>query len=61
MTLRKFLQKFLQEEDGQDLIEYSLLLAFIMLASGAIFIEVSDNTMWNMASNSLSTAVTAAS
>lgn len=55
------LRKFLLDEDGQDLIEYSLLLAFIMLASGAIFIDVSDNTMWNMASDTLSNAVTAAS
>ena len=54
-------RKLLRDEDGQDLIEYSLLLAFIMLASGAIYINASDNTMWNVASTTLSSAVIAAS
>lgn len=54
-------RKFLKDEQGQDLIEYSLLLAFIMLGSGAIFISVSDNTMWDVANNTLSNAATAAS
>ncbi len=57
MTFRKFLK----DEGGQDLVEYSLLLAFIMLASGAIFISASDNTMWNIASNTLSNAAAASS
>lgn len=30
------LHKFWQEEDGQDLVEYSLLLAFIALAAISI-------------------------
>lgn len=46
-------RKFIEDERGQDLVEYTLLLAFIMLASGAIFIEVSDNTMWNSAASTL--------
>lgn len=54
-------KNFLEDESGQDLIEYSLLLAFIMLASGAIFIATSDNQMWNLASSTLSNAATAAS
>lgn len=29
--------KFWQDESGQDLIEYSLLLAFVALSSGALF------------------------
>jgi Flp pilus assembly pilin Flp len=32
------LKNFLREEDGQDLVEYSLLLAFVCLASAALFI-----------------------
>ena len=33
-----FLWNFLKEEDGQDLIEYSLLMAFVALASAALFL-----------------------
>ena len=29
---------FLQDDSGQDLIEYSLLLAFVVLASVALFL-----------------------
>jgi Flp pilus assembly pilin Flp len=29
---------FIREEQGQDLVEYTLLLAFVCLASAAIFI-----------------------
>ena len=32
-----YLQKFWQEDQGQDLIEYTLLLAFVALASAALF------------------------
>ena len=32
-----FLQRFWNEVDGQDLTEYSLLLAFVVLASVGIF------------------------
>jgi Flp pilus assembly pilin Flp len=32
--------RFLQDEQGQDLIEYTLLLAFVCLASAALFISV---------------------
>ena len=31
--------RFLQEEQGQDLIEYTLLLAFVCLASATFFIS----------------------
>ena len=34
MTL---LWKFLKEEEGQDLTEYSLLMAFVALTSAALF------------------------
>lgn len=32
-------KRFLQEEEGQDLIEYTLLLAFVCLASAILFIS----------------------
>jgi Flp pilus assembly pilin Flp len=33
-----FLRNFWQEEQGQDLIEYTLLMAFVALASAALFL-----------------------
>ena len=36
--MRNFTLEFLIDEEGQDLIEYTLLLAFVALASAAIFI-----------------------
>jgi Flp pilus assembly pilin Flp len=30
--------RFIREEKGQDLVEYTLLLAFVCLASAALFI-----------------------
>lgn len=35
----KIVRNLLQEEEGQDLIEYSLLLAFVALGSAAIFFD----------------------
>jgi Flp pilus assembly pilin Flp len=32
------LKSFFQDEQGQDLIEYTLLMAFVALASAALFI-----------------------
>ena len=34
-----FLHRFLKDEQGQDLIEYTLLMAFVALASAAIFVS----------------------
>jgi Flp pilus assembly pilin Flp len=49
---------FLQDEQGQDLIEYTLLLAFVALASAALFIGTggSVSSIWSAASTSLSNA-----
>ncbi len=46
-------------EDGQDLIEYTLLLAFITLASAAVMSKAgaSTGTIWSSASGTLSQAV----
>jgi Flp pilus assembly pilin Flp len=33
-----FLRNFWNDEQGQDLIEYTLLLAFVALASAALFL-----------------------
>ena len=54
---------FLDDEPGQDLIEYTLLLAFVALASAALFISAggSVNTIWSVANSRLSVAVGSAS
>jgi len=54
---------FWKEEDGQDLVEYSLLLAFIALAAVALLQSAAGSikTLWTSISNNLSNAATAAS
>ena len=36
--MKLFIKNFTTDEQGQDLIEYTLLMAFIALASAAIFV-----------------------
>jgi len=61
--MKSLLKRFWQEEEGQDLIEYTLLLAFIALASAALFSHAgtSVKTVWTTTNNVLSQAVAAAS
>ncbi len=56
------LKAFWREEEGQDLVEYSLLLAFIALAAVALLAGVKTQivTLWADISNALGSAVTAA-
>jgi len=51
------------DESGQDLIEYTLLMAFVALASAALFIGAggSINSIWTTANTQLSNAATSAS
>ncbi|MGA2713402.1 MAG: Flp family type IVb pilin [Bryobacteraceae bacterium] len=60
---RMNLKRFLKDEQGQDLIEYTLLMAFVALASAAIFVNAgaSISGIWGSTSNQLSNAATAAS
>ena len=46
---------FISDETGQDLIEYSLLIAFVALAGAAAFIGMggSINSIWSAANNQL--------
>ena len=55
-------KNFLREEHGQDLIEYTLLLAFVCLASAALFINTGQSIsgIWNVANTRLSAANSAA-
>jgi Flp pilus assembly pilin Flp len=56
------LHRFLLDEQGQDLIEYTLLMAFIALASAAIFMNAgkSVKNVWNVGSSQLSNAAVVA-
>lgn len=55
--------RFLRAEHGQDLIEYTLLLAFVVLASAALFISSGGaiKSIWGQSSTILSQANSAAS
>jgi Flp pilus assembly pilin Flp len=56
------LQAFWYEENGQDMVEYSLLLAFIALAAVALLQGVQGKlvTLWGTINTQLGNANTAA-
>ncbi len=58
----KTLMQFVRDEQGQDLVEYTLLLAFVALASAALFTSVagSINKVWSVASSRLNNAASQA-
>jgi Flp pilus assembly pilin Flp len=60
MTL---LNTFFRDEQGQDLIEYTLLMAFVALASAALFIGAGKSVqgIWSATNSQLSAANAAAS
>jgi Flp pilus assembly pilin Flp len=57
------LLNFLRDEQGQDLVEYTLLLAFVALASAALFIGAGTAVkgIWTTACQQLINANTASS
>lgn len=60
--MKNFLRNLFQVEQGQDLIEYTLLLAFVVLASAALFISAGGSIkgIWTQSSTVLSQACSAA-
>jgi len=54
----KAIQSFLRDDQGQDLIEYTLLLAFVALASAALFIGAGGSVqgIWSVTNSQLSSA-----
>ncbi len=56
-------QSFLNGDQGQDLVEYTLVLAFVVLASAALFINGGGSItgIWAVTNTSLQAANTAAS
>lgn len=53
-----FLRKLWREDDGQDLVEYTLLLAFVVITSAALLLtnQAAINTIWLVTDNNLSAA-----
>ena len=60
--MKEFILRFVREEEGQDLVEYTLLLAFVCLASAALFINAGNSVggIWKQANTLLQNANTAA-
>jgi Flp pilus assembly pilin Flp len=61
--MKQFIVRFVRDEQGQDLIEYTLLLAFVCLASAALFIGAGNSlkSIWNIANQTITNANAAAS
>ncbi len=57
------MRRLWQDQQGQDLIEYTLLMAFVALASAALFISsgASISSIWSDSNVELSTAASSAS
>jgi Flp pilus assembly pilin Flp len=56
-------RKLWNDEQGQDLIEYTLLMAFVALASAALFLGAGGSIkgIWTTTNNQLSAAASQAS
>lgn len=54
----QYMLNLVKGEQGQDLIEYTLLLAFVVLASAALFISAggSISSIWTIANTTLNSA-----
>jgi len=61
--MKNFINSFLRDEQGQDLIEYTLLLAFVALASAALFIGAGNSVkgIWQITNTQLAAANSSAS
>jgi len=55
-----YLRSFWRDEQGQDLIEYTLLMAFVALASAALFLSAGDSvkSIWTKTQAQLTDAAT---
>jgi Flp pilus assembly pilin Flp len=53
-----FFRNFVKDEQGQDLIEYTLLMAFVALASAALFLGAGNSIkgIWSVTNNQLTQA-----
>jgi Flp pilus assembly pilin Flp len=60
--MKKLMINFIQDEQGQDLIEYTLLMAFVCLTSAALFIGAGSSVsgVWTSTNSQLAAANVAA-
>ena len=60
--MKKLFTNFLKNDQGQDLIEYTLLIAFVALASAALFLGAggSIKTIWTATNTQLANAASQA-
>jgi len=60
--MTNFLHNLWTDDQGQDLIEYTLLMAFVALGSAALFISAgaSVSSIWSATNSQLSAAAAAA-
>ena len=61
--MQQLLRAFLVDESGQDLIEYTLLMAFVAMASAALFIGAGGSIkgIWTVTNSQLEAANSQAS
>jgi Flp pilus assembly pilin Flp len=61
--MKMIIKHFATDEQGQDLIEYTLLMAFVALASAALFIGAGSSIkgIWGSTNTQLTSANTSAS
>jgi Flp pilus assembly pilin Flp len=60
--MKQQLSNFIREEQGQDLIEYTLLMAFVCLTSAALFVGAGTSVsgIWSATNSQLASANIAA-
>jgi Flp pilus assembly pilin Flp len=63
MSGMETVRNFWNDDQGQDLIEYTLLMAFVALASAALFIGAGGSVsgIWSTTNSQLTAANTSAS
>jgi Flp pilus assembly pilin Flp len=56
------ISQLVKGEQGQDLVEYTLLLAFVLIASAALYVNAGGSVtgIWTMANTQLNSGVVAA-
>jgi Flp pilus assembly pilin Flp len=61
--MKILMKELLKDDSGQDLIEYTLLMAFVALASAALFIGAGGSIkgIWTATNSQLEAANTSAS
>jgi len=61
--MNRFLNNFWRDEEGQDLIEYSLLITFIAVATAAVIGQGQNSirAIWSSSNSTITVANTSAS